>query len=519
MHRPPGGGHNPREALELEARFSTLSAEISASLDTILARLQSAPADEHAIAVARDLVAAQQAVMHQLLLLRQGKGSPALATARPQPRLQHHTAHRLPLAPESVASQVHQNWQPAHDAHVAASHFDLAPQEHPASTLGDLLRQHLAAPATQPIAYDPGPPAGQPQPRPYRAHALELAPMAMPAGDHVVWTEQQPLHPAYAPEVPAPAYGAMVAEAAQAPRPMLAPATLAEATGDAALPAWAQQAAHRPALRYGVWAGGALAAIVVGLGAVLHAGRPAEPIPIAPPSDETATAQAETAAPPVTEPAEPAGMDIVQSPPPEAETAPPPPQEPLPAASTAAEPPPPASPPMSAPEPIQGALLPSAQNWLDQNGEPAPGPPPAVAKAQPSEKPIETGATGAVDKPRAAAPPKPAAPAAAPAPAAKKPEVAPFKTAVVKAPQGPLFAPVLLELKNADSLMRVFQDLQSRHGALAGKRAELRPAAGPNNETWFALLAVPASPKAEAEAICRAMGAEGATLRCRVIKY
>lgn len=75
---------------------------------------------------------------------------------------------------------------------------------------------------------------------------------------------------------------------------------------------------------------------------------------------------------------------------------------------------------------------------------------------------------------------------------------------------------VLLELKNARSLMRVFEDLQRRHSALAGKRAELRPAAGPNNETWFALLAVlPAVSKAEAEAVCRAMGAEGATLRCR----
>ena len=75
MHIPPGGGNNPREAQELEARFSALSAEISASLDTILATLERSPGDEHAIAVAREHVAAQHSVTQQLLMLsQQGAG-------------------------------------------------------------------------------------------------------------------------------------------------------------------------------------------------------------------------------------------------------------------------------------------------------------------------------------------------------------------------------------------------------------------------------------------------------------
>lgn len=38
-------------------------------------------------------------------------------------------------------------------------------------------------------------------------------------------------------------------------------------------PAWAQAAARPKFQRYGLWAGGAVAAVVVGLGIMLHAGR------------------------------------------------------------------------------------------------------------------------------------------------------------------------------------------------------------------------------------------------------
>lgn len=175
--------------------------------------------------------------------------------------------------------------------------------------------------------------------------------------------------------------------------------------------------------------------------------------------------------------------------------------------------------PIAPPQSAQGKLLPSAQNWMEQTAQPVPltTPPPPEAKL--AAAPAGATATAALGKANTEAVPKNEPAANAPKAQSKKAELAPFKTAVVKAPQEVLYAPVLLELKNAGSLMQVFEDLQRRHSALAGKRAELRPAAGPNNESWFALLAVPAVTKAEAEAICRAMGAEGATLRCRTTKY
>lgn len=102
----------------------------------------------------------------------------------------------------------------------------------------------------------------------------------------------------------------------------------------------------------------------------------------------------------------------------------------------------------------------------------------------------------------------------------KQKEIAAFKTSVVPAPQKELFAPVLLELKNGDSLKKIFQDLQKRYPAqLGGKSAELRPVAGPDNETWLALIAAPGVPKEEAMAICLDMGQEGKTLGCRVVRY
>ena len=103
MQIPPGGGNNPREAQELEARFSALSAEISASLDTILATLERSPGDEHAIAVARELVAAQHSVTQQLLMLSQQGAVRGLAA----PNMLRDSRH--PRSPSRSALQLHQS--------------------------------------------------------------------------------------------------------------------------------------------------------------------------------------------------------------------------------------------------------------------------------------------------------------------------------------------------------------------------------------------------------------------------
>ncbi len=323
-------------------------------------------------------------------------------------------------------------------------------------------------------------------------------------------------------------FGLTAASPTMAPAAAAVPITTAQlaAAAQPALPAWAQAALQpRPQQRYGLWAGGALAALVVGLGMMLHAGRHRDVTA----SHETATAAVQTADAeeqhPSAEPTTTASIDTAPEP------------ERVDTAAAIEEPSTVSPPATSAPEPepallpepaknmqdspavpAQGALLPSAQSWMQQNAPPEPVTAPSAPKAK-AKPPADIRAPGALGKPKPGTSPASEAAAATPKTAAKKTEVAPFKTAVVKAPQETLFAPVLLELKNADSLMRVFEDLRRRHSALAGKRAELRPAAGPNNETWFALLAVPAVSKGEADAICRAMGSEGATLRCRTIKY
>ena len=523
MQTPPGGGHNPREAQELEARFSALSAEIAASLDMILTKLQSAPGDEHAIAVARDLVAAQQTINQQLLLLAQADSRFRIAATQPLPQLAAPAARASAISPASPDRN--SQWPDiSRQAPRTSLQNNPAPAARPqeAPTLADLLRHHLAVSAPQPAHHPNWPPNAPYQPRPARPHALELAPMTVPATDHVVWTHNvQPQFTGLPPSAPAPSATPPAAERF-APAPIAIPAAAMPAAAQPGLPAWAQPTVQPRIQRYGLWAGGAVAAVVVGLGIALHAGR--QPDTTAP--LETASIAAETADAEEPQPSdEPAPAETVAAVP-EAEV----PRmdgaaiarEATNVESPAAASPPPALVPPIArevpPVPAQGTLLPSAQNWVDQNAPPERVTPPPAPKAKaPAARtdPRETGALGK-SKPDAR---KKSEPTAAPKAAAKNAEVAPFKTAVVKAPQQTLFAPVLLELKNADSLMRVFEDLQRRHSALAGKRAELRPAAGPNNETWFALLAVPAVSKTEAEAICRAMGSEGATLRCRTIKY
>jgi hypothetical protein len=404
-------------------------------------------------------------------------------------------------------------------------------------TLADLLRHHLASSASQSPSVTPVWPINTTaQPQPARPHALELAPMTLGPANHVVWTDNP--QPQFAGPQSAMAYDSdfrpTAASQTVAPSPATIPITTAQlaAAVQPALPAWAEAAAQPRTQRYGLWAGGALAALVVGLGMMLHAGR--HPEVNAPPEAATAAAEISDAAEtqPSDEPVTTASVDVAPEPE-RMDTAaaieePSTGGNPQPVSPAAPEPEsaPSTEPPKTMPEtsavPAQGALLPSAQNWMQQNAPPEPvtGPSAPKPKAKPPAAPADFRATGALGKPKAAGASPPSEPAGtAPKSVAKNTEVKPFKTAVVKAPQETLFAPVLLELKNADSLMRVFEDLQRRHSALAGKRAEVRPAAGPNNETWFALLAVPAVSKAEADAICRAMGSEGATLRCRTIKY
>lgn len=521
MQTPPGGGHIPREAQELEARFSALSAEISASLDMIFAKLQRAPGDEHAIAVARDLVAAQQAISQQLLLLSQAGSGSRLPPAHPRQQLPAPAARIAPpgRVPQPRASEV-----PLEGAHFAQRAERPEARGHASPTLADLLRHHLAASAAEPPSAPLPLRSLAPQPAMPRPHALELAPMMLPASNHVVWTDHQ--QPQFAGGQAAAAnYSEWQTVAADPMPPAHAPVTITTAELAAAtqspLPAWAQAAVQPKTQRYGLWAGGAVAAVVVGLGIMLHAGRhPEAPAPAKAEAAEKAVAEEPFA--PGAEVETGAIAETTEAPQTEVATAS---QEQTYGASpvVAAAPPAPAPPARVSVAPVpptEGGLLPSAQNWMEQNAPAETSPPPAPPKAKPAEVAADARITDAVGKTK----PKPEAVAksemaTAPKPQPKKDEVAPFKTAVVKAPQEQLFAPVLLELKNAESLMRVFEDLQRRHSALAGKRAELRPAAGPNNETWFALLAVPAVSKAEAEAICRAMGTEGATLRCRTTKY
>ena len=122
----------------------------------------------------------------------------------------------------------------------------------------------------------------QPLPRQWRPHALELAPMTLPTTNHVVWAEHvQGLAPSLAEPQDYPAE----------PMPFSAPVAVPAMTkgrsgnGETALPSWVQAAARPYVRRSGLWAGGALAAIVTGLGMTLNAGN--NPDQSAPPPAET----------------------------------------------------------------------------------------------------------------------------------------------------------------------------------------------------------------------------------------
>ena len=68
--------------------------------------------------------------------------------------------------------------------------------------------------------------------------------------------------------------------------------------------------------------------------------------------------------------------------------------------------------------------------------------------------------------------------------------------------------------------MQIFGDLQHRHPAtLSNKRGELKSFVGPDGQTWYHVIAVPAVTEAEAGAICRSLGPEGEALDCTVAAY
>ncbi len=81
------------------------------------------------------------------------------------------------------------------------------------------------------------------------------------------------------------------------------------------------------------------------------------------------------------------------------------------------------------------------------------------------------------------------------------------------------FAPALITLKDASSVLQVFISLQKRHAVLSDKVPEVRPVPGEGQTTWYRLLVGPSVTRKEAEDICRQLGPEGQTLGCTVAVY
>ena len=81
----------------------------------------------------------------------------------------------------------------------------------------------------------------------------------------------------------------------------------------------------------------------------------------------------------------------------------------------------------------------------------------------------------------------------------------------------PRFAPILVTLRDGPAALQIFEELKQRHGpTLADKRAHLKSFVGPDGNTWFRLIALPAVTEAEARKLCQALGAEGKALGCKV---
>jgi hypothetical protein len=94
----------------------------------------------------------------------------------------------------------------------------------------------------------------------------------------------------------------------------------------------------------------------------------------------------------------------------------------------------------------------------------------------------------------------------------------PWQTASVAA-AAQHFVPVLVTLKYKPAALQIFEDLQTRHAALANKKAELRSFVGPDGKTWYHVVAVPAVTEEEATEVCHSLGSEGEALDCTVAPY
>lgn len=514
MNIPPGSRANRREAQELANRFSALSTEISACLDAVLGELQRAPNNERAVGVARDLVAAQRAVTQQLLTLSlaSGQESPrALYSAEQRPT-------RLLPAPSPI--------EPASGGDLFVARDEYSGGQAGASLL-HLLQTHTAQPQEE---WQPEP-AHQPVAQTWTSNAASAfaPPQAlMSAEPDAAWQYRDPM-----PDAIPLRYAAAGVPAQSYERPMQVAATAPPASSKRQ----ARSSPHAIARMLGTANRSSplrLAAVVLPMVVVLSlmlnvAQRPSKPEAAREdgPSQALVDAQAARKA---QDPVEPAPEGVAAEPANLVYEA---------GSAQAAEVVAPAKP---AAQQIAGTLITPLP--VTQSQEASAEQPDArmeraelPSAARPAEKvltavtPAKT-ATAALDEPKstrlaAVAPVPRAQPAqvkpiasAVEKPAPEKTKIEPFKTAVVKAEPAQEFAPVLIELKNKDSLQRIFGDLQKRYpGSLGTKHAELRPVAGPDNETWFALVAAPGGAKADADAICRTLGPEGKALGCRVIRY
>lgn len=77
----------------------------------------------------------------------------------------------------------------------------------------------------------------------------------------------------------------------------------------------------------------------------------------------------------------------------------------------------------------------------------------------------------------------------------------------------------LLQLKDPAEALKLFNELQQRHGdALGGRSAVIRPFTQANGEQWVRVLVMPPGTEEQARGICTQLGVEGEALGCGVVK-
>lgn len=533
MNIPPGSETTRREARELAARFSALSTEISACLDAVLGELQRAPNNARALGVARELVSAQRSVTQQLMMLSHTgglDGPQQLLYADPRPQqLLPAPDYANPAAPVDVVAP-----RDTYSGGDAAGSLLHLLQRHAAPTQDVWQAEPIAShalrpqPATlrSPMAYEPL----QPQPIPLQPRANWNTPTAAPVPQAFARAAHAPRYSAPPPAAEFYADDAPDDDLASEPS---APTGRPRRASPLAIATRLGSARRSSPMRLAAVVVPMIVVLMLMLNAGPRVSKPVPPIPEA--SVETAAAGDKkfnrNARAPV--------QEVQQA---EADTQSTGEQQFEAGSAQAAEV---ASyhPPASA-QPIAGTIttvLPPPPAQLQQDAAAPPreravriSPPAAARTPEPSDdvgipapptaraKPVNDAAKTAMLTPQQAAKPSPAQAKPAAADLAKPPaaKIAPFKTAVVEAAPSELFVPVLLELKSESSLRQIFQDLQKRYPAgLGTKHAELRPVAGPQNEKWFALLAAPGVTRADADGVCQALGQEGKSLGCRVMRY